>query len=209
MQWIGARSYSFYLWHWPLLASLRITYPEIPSLSLAAIPISLALACLAYTYIEEPLHKGRLLARPLNALTAAGAGLVVIFAVGYATAPALRLLNKDLANRLAQIQALSEDVPQIEAEKCFLNIRQVDNPPCHFGDPAASRRAVIFGDSHAAQWFNPLNAAARQTGWQLLAWTKADCPWVDVPIEFNGLYEACNEWRQKTMAQLTGPNHRT
>ena len=30
MQWIGARSYSWYLWHWPLLCLSKITYPDVP-----------------------------------------------------------------------------------------------------------------------------------------------------------------------------------
>ena len=130
---------------------------------------------------------------------------MLVIIAGRTATPMVRLWDSSLAERLVQIRALSKDMPLVETEKCMLNFEEVDNRPCQFGDKRAVRRAVLFGDSHAAQWFVPLEAAAKETGWQLRVWTKAACPWVDVPVRHQGYYENCSEWREKTVARLTGP----
>ncbi|MEC0370271.1 acyltransferase family protein [Paenibacillus chibensis] len=62
LRWIGVRSYSLYVWHYPVII---LTHPEVDtggpsilriSLQLAA---SVILAALSYKYIEEPLRRGR------------------------------------------------------------------------------------------------------------------------------------------------------
>jgi len=60
--WLGVRSYSFYLWHWPVLALTRpgldvpLHGPLLVSLQLAAI---LVLADLSYRYVEQPFRHRR------------------------------------------------------------------------------------------------------------------------------------------------------
>jgi hypothetical protein len=66
---------------------------------------------------------------------------------------------------------------------------------------------VLFGDSHAAQWFPALEAAARAEGWQFNAWTKSSCPAVDVTIWYpprRSAFTACNAWRAKILRALAG-----
>jgi hypothetical protein len=54
MCFVGLISFPLYLWHWPLLAFLRIVYPE-PSttLVLLAVALSFALAALTYHVVEK------------------------------------------------------------------------------------------------------------------------------------------------------------
>jgi hypothetical protein len=66
---------------------------------------------------------------------------------------------------------------------------------------------VLFGDSHSTHWFEPLNAAAKQTGWQLQSWTKSACPSADVRVLRKGRsYLSCRQWYEAIMARLTGPD---
>ena len=206
MQWIGARSYSRYLWHWPLTALPKITYPEFEHIGIIAVPVSLAIASAAYSLIEQPLHNGDLLAKPLHAFAGAAAGLVLIIAAGQHSEDIQRLWDADVANRLAQIQRVSLEHPRMGRE-CFLTYNQVDQPPCIRGEVKATRRAVLFGDSRAGQWFDPLDAAAKRTGWQLQIWGKGACPWPDIPSKGLGDRLACQQWREAMMARLTGPDH--
>ncbi len=206
MRWIGARSYSWYLWHWPLIVLPAITYPEIDHIGIVAMPISLAVASAAYAFIEQPMHKGRLLARPLYAFTAAAAGLVLVVVAGRHASFMQRTWNAEVANRLIEIQKVAADKPQMEKDGCFLIRAQVEQPPCRYGDANGVRRAVLFGDSRAAQWFDPIDAAARETGWQLAAWSRAACPWLDIPTDSQKNPIACRKWREAMVSRLVGPH---
>lgn len=95
--WVGARSYSLYLWHWPVAVVTRpgidLTLPA-PLVLLLRLVLTLALAEASYRWIEAPfrsglvhrwLHPGRpLLAVLRHALAGAGtvaAGAVILLAV--------------------------------------------------------------------------------------------------------------------------------
>ena len=41
--------------------------------------------------------------------------------------------------------------------------------PCEFGVPGAERTILLYGDSHAVQWFEPLEQIAQQRGYRLRA----------------------------------------
>ena len=59
LRWIGSRSYSIYLWHWPVVVVTRpgidLQGPQ-PLLNLLRVGLILALAELSYRYVEVPLR---------------------------------------------------------------------------------------------------------------------------------------------------------
>ncbi len=61
---------------------------------------------------------------------------------------------------------------------CFIGSGQSTLPPgcIFFGDLHATRTVAIWGDSHAAQWFQALALAARLGHWRLAYLGKGDCP---------------------------------
>ena len=83
MQWIGARSYSLYLWHWPFL----IIAAEYLGHDLSAIQstglLLLATAATAITYrlIENPVRRARVLATRTGLTLTIGAVLVILTVV--------------------------------------------------------------------------------------------------------------------------------
>jgi len=56
LEWIGARSYSWYLWHWPLIIYAEFYAPGLAS-RLAAVALSLLLAEASYSLIEQPARR--------------------------------------------------------------------------------------------------------------------------------------------------------
>src|SRR5690606_38513038 len=57
-QWIGTRSYSIYLWHWPLVVALGYLEQLSDPLWIAvAVFASLALGHVSYTFIEGPARR--------------------------------------------------------------------------------------------------------------------------------------------------------
>jgi hypothetical protein len=79
-------------------------------------------------------------------------------------------------------------------------------PECLYGEQTARRRLVLFGDSHAAQWFEAISAAAAATDWRLNNWTKSACPVADILVlSGDGRpNQACKAWRDNVMKSLTG-----
>ncbi|WP_411703082.1 acyltransferase family protein [Corynebacterium sp. LaCa142] len=64
MRWFGQRSFSLYLWHWPVIMILQALFHGNQNsedswiLGLIAIPISLILSEISYQFIENPFRRG-------------------------------------------------------------------------------------------------------------------------------------------------------
>ena len=117
------------------------------------------------------------------------------------------LLDPPFATRLAQIDAASENRPQDSSEECHLTRKEGQQPHCLYGNPLASRRVALFGDSHAQHWFAAMNSGAKRAGWQLLAWTKAGCSPASMSSDvFQGRHQnyiECERWREGVLKTLT------
>jgi peptidoglycan/LPS O-acetylase OafA/YrhL len=74
---------------------------------------------------------------------------------------------------------------------------------CVYGDPSSDTVVVLFGDSHAAQWFPTLDLLAREHRWKLVSLTKASCKVPAVTTVRNGgPYKACDTWRADALAAI-------
>ena len=84
MVWLGDASYSWYLWHWPLIVFTALLFPQRPALLVGAAAISLLPALASYRWVEQPLRGYRPGSRPR-----AGALIVTTLAVPLAACLAL------------------------------------------------------------------------------------------------------------------------
>ena len=71
---------------------------------------------------------------------------------------------------------------------CHLDFRATRSPACVYGRTESETTVVLFGDSHALQYFPALDAIARARGWRLVHLSKAGCS----PVG----YRACRQWRE-------------
>jgi peptidoglycan/LPS O-acetylase OafA/YrhL len=138
---LGLVSFGPYLWHQPVLALARyVHFGPLPPLALtAAVLAAVGLATISWRWIEEPVRRRRVLARPALLFAACAAALAVPFAVGAAgSLRALLPLSGAEAQRLAGLQPAGvHDTVAIPHE--------------------GSIDFVLYGDSHAGQYL----AAAR------------------------------------------------
>ena len=99
-----------------------------------------------------------------------------------------------------------DDLPVIYSDGCHVDIpATVPATPCVFGDPDGAETIVLFGDSHAAQWFPTLERIANERDWRLLSMTKSGCSSVDVPVWNTILdrpYEECTAWRAAVVNEI-------
>jgi hypothetical protein len=203
LQFIGRVSYSWYLWHWPVLVFAgRLGLADSLAARAVLVVFSLGLAVATFHLIENPLRYHRALTRrPALALgLAAGLTLVVGAASGGFRLHAMRVLTSPEQVALAT----ARDTRGAPAA-CMLGYLDVDRPTCEFGDTTSATTVVLFGDSHATQWLSAVERVALERGWRIRLAAKGDCPapMVDVwsPV-LRRSYEECSEWRRSVLARI-------
>jgi peptidoglycan/LPS O-acetylase OafA/YrhL len=109
------------------------------------------------------------------------------------------------ANLTPSLAAVRNDSPIIYSDGCHLDQSSVDPKRCVFGDTASATTVVLFGDSHAAQWFPTFLRLATVEHWRLVTLTKSACTPADVTVvnpTFGRAYTECDAWRAKAFDQI-------
>jgi SGNH domain-containing protein/acyltransferase-like protein len=205
MRLIGRLSYSWYLWHWPALAFLqeRSSKPSL-RLSVAVALLSLIPAAIAYWLVESPIRFSERL-RPFARQTVAAAVALALLLVAMSTL-AIHRADATLATPRYTAVAAAREEAGIWTDGCLLDLPVTQSPDCAYGAPRADTTVVLFGDSHAAQWFPAMDSIAHRRGWRLVALTKTACPVPDVVV-INGRlarrYTECESWRRSAMDRIS------
>ncbi len=103
------------------------------------------------------------------------------------------------------LEAARSDQPRTYGDGCHLEQPVTTIPDCVYGDPASSTTVVLFGDSHAAEWFPALERLATERGWRLISLTKSACTPAQLTVwntTFKRAYDECNQWRDEVFARL-------
>jgi peptidoglycan/LPS O-acetylase OafA/YrhL len=112
------------------------------------------------------------------------------------------------ANLRPSLAAAAADSPRVYADGCHAKPPTVrPASPCAYGDLGADRTVVLFGDSHAAQWFPALVRIALDRHWRLVSLTKSGCTAADATIWNDVLqraYTECDAWRRTAIARIDG-----
>ena len=203
LQVLGGLSYSWYLWHWPFLVFSTALFPRI-SLSgkLAAAGASLLVAFITHTLVENPIRfHPRLVKSP--ALTLALAAVVTVCSLSSAFLSMRFAAHLADAPQMKAITAAVDDIAKLPRLQCVSLAESSEVKSCVFGDPSSAFKVILFGDSHAIQWFNPLQRMAELYGWRLTTVVKSGCPATDVsPSGGSALRESCASWRAEALRQI-------
>lgn len=206
LQWIGKRSYSWYLWHWPVLVLAGYLYPDKTlAMGLACLVLALGLAELSYRLVENPVRfNPLLLSRPGYSLAAACC--LTLLCAGssewWRHAGGREAASPD---QIKFTRAMTDVPKQLYNSNCHLSLLDVATDDCIFGDPDSRTTVVLFGDSHAAQWFPAVEALARQQHWRLVSLTKSSCPvaWLrPLNRQLGRPYEECSQWREQVVQKI-------
>lgn len=201
---LGDLSYSWYLWHWPLLVFATVRWPQHgPLLTVGAVLLSLLLAWLSYRWVENPIRNHPALARR-DGLSIAGAGALALVSGALLTLQMAHLAGSSSPAQ-QHFAAARDDLPAIYKLGCHADFDTLTLPDCQFGASHGRHTVVLFGDSHAAHWFPTLEQIAQQRGWQLVSLTKSSCPSVEVEVfakTKRRLYHECSQWRRAMQQRI-------
>ncbi|EGN74782.1 Putative acyltransferase [Idiomarina sp. A28L] len=174
-QWLGTRSYSIYLWHWPFAVLLFFMGMQnsVPAV-IGAILASLLLGDLSYRLIENPV---RILfyGRRKRALTAIFVTALVVCAV-----PAQWVRGGDLPERLpANVEQLAGAINDINPRRseCLGSSSRGTSAECTYG--GAELGLIVLGDSHGGSVVRTAEAALPHESLHVLDWTMTGCPAIE------------------------------
>jgi peptidoglycan/LPS O-acetylase OafA/YrhL len=202
-QWLGAISYPLYLWHWPLLVipaiylGEELTTPQ----TILLLAITVALAGLTHKFVEEPMREVKLSHRGVLSFAATATSISVL--VGGLT---VMQHSNTIAIDGSVTVALDEVrlKPLINFDGCHIAIGQTVSPRCEYGDITSKKTIVLYGDSHAAQWFPALDLIGKNRGIKIVSLTKSACPSAEVIKELSSQYDVadCQAFRDSSIARI-------
>ena len=98
-------------------------------------------------------------------------------------------------------------------EGCMVGIPSTNSNRCFYGDPHGKKTIVLFGDSHAMQYFPTVEEMVENHDWRLIVLTKAECPPEELEVKSmveDREYSQCDEWRQGALERIeTGDENTT
>lgn len=163
MRWIGAISYSLYLWHWPIITFYRLRYgfTLTPSATLILVAASFAAATLSYYWIEQPFLR-RFRDGGSRRVIGVG-GLALASVVGGAlmiSTSASAIVRYPPAVRTIADYSNYRDMPQYGYQSrkgpCFVGAEQTFDVHRCLAIAKDRPNAVVLGDSHAAQYWRAI-----------------------------------------------------
>jgi peptidoglycan/LPS O-acetylase OafA/YrhL len=255
-QLIGRSSYSWYLWHWPILvlAAAWVARPLSNAETFGLVALSAGLAWLTTVAVERPIRTSRVLSwRPQRSFVLAagltGFALLATYTTaqaipelrGHGTATVLRprLPAASPAGRgksRAGVPPLTKALEQIDAKlAAALHVSSMPanvQPPlsgaggdkarpfldgcdntytdavvheCAYAATDSRTTIVLFGDSHATQYFPAFDFIAQVRHWRLVVLSKTTCPPFDLTLfspVLDRTYSECDQWRDAAFARI-------
>ena len=187
-QWLGTRSYSIYLWHWPVVVALA--YAEVqaqPQWLVLGLLVSLLLGHLSYVWVEVPSRN------LLNRAGLVGGTVWLVCLVVLVGGSAQWVRKSDFPQRLPAA------VAHIEAERLNHNPRQGEcldkGIACVYG--GQDIKAIVLGDSHADALVTSIVAALPQPSDGLLFRAANSClilPGARATAGGDVVCQAINQW---------------
>ena len=198
---IGLVSYSWYLWHWPLMSVARIVTiaePSVSTMSCIAF-VALLAAFASWRWIEQPFRRARV--RNLRVLLAYGATVIALGSVG-----GMLWIVRGFPARV-EPAVLALEKMQTRPRTCFAHEGE-DRPDLSPGCTGVGAREAIalVGDSHAESLSSALAEAARQRKLGYMQFTKASCPVLKGVSRWDPLYplhaRECAAYADRVMEAL-------
>ncbi len=176
LRWVGARSFSLYLWHWPTLVFLRHWSVGEPTAwqTALAVALSVVLASLSLRFVEAPSRRAAVPER--RWLLMGLACIALMLAVAWV------LIKHPLAVRHADAQQQryergTNDLNPQRRQCHGGNNKQISyDQRCRFGDPTVPPQTAIWADSYGAELAVAMGESLAAQGASVAQISSSRCP---------------------------------
>jgi peptidoglycan/LPS O-acetylase OafA/YrhL len=200
LTWLGDLSYSWYLWHWPLIVFAKAFWPQSSAAAPIAAVVSLLPAWASYRFVESPIRGRRdLVGRRAAALA------TVCAAVGVGASAVLLVSNHELHRSAAVRSWERSQTPHLdETRECdsTVPLGERRNVRCTWSVPHPRGLVVLVGDSNAGHFSEPFVQAANALGYDATIATVNGCPYIDLVVRPIGGSGVCRRFYVVTSATL-------
>jgi hypothetical protein len=164
--------------------------------------LTIVLAHFTSKFIEQPIRHKKIAGKKIYLFFAATTAASLVAGLLISSTASSMISVKGTNYKFDLVEVMQK--PAIYGDNCHSNYGENESGECTYGDLTSSTTIVLYGDSHAAQWFPALEQLANERGFKLISLTKSACPSVDVPRADQGAYKNihCEQWREKSTARI-------
>ncbi|WP_293797184.1 acyltransferase family protein [uncultured Pantoea sp.] len=182
---IGAISYSLYLWHQPIFAFYRLSHSEVLSHIevILLIGLSIVLAIVTYHLVENPSRR----AKGKKSIVVMASLIIMLFSTGNSF-----IVSGGYPQRLKGLSSIYDNGPSLPS---MSECGNVIGKHCIVHDERNEKFIILIGDSHAQAMAPSLYDLARDEGYNFANFSMASCPVIDtITKRLNDGYDsACNK----------------
>jgi len=187
-QWLGDRSYSLYLWHWPLVVALSFASLHNEWLwVIGAFVLSILLAHLSFVFVETPTRQYLTKAKLLKEIMVI-ASVSAVIGVGSVAVNKFSFDGVDsrFYSPEFDVAAVEEFNTNRDLRRCRYTELKEGVLGCEFGVPDSSEGVIILGDSHSEATLSSVEVAAHNQSKRIYYLGGAHgCPYVN---DFEGKF---------------------
>jgi len=191
--WLGDRSYSIYLVHWPILVMFGNLTGWLGEawISLTGLAVSLMLGHLSFLFLEKGKVHVLMVRRPIRV----GGLAAVLTVVGVVGASLLYPSQNSVASSAEVERNLSAPTCHSEESWC------IEDRALRDGEPL-SRPIYLIGDSAAQMFYWGLKSASDDLSRSLVSRTHSGCPGFDEDAGFGAQSQGCTLYQKEIRAFL-------
>ena len=229
LQYLGTISYSLYLWHWPVIIFAEELFPDLNTTTslILLFAVSVCLADITYRFVEQPFRfkAPNVPAKSVLTYSLSASMMITVIIGGYGYQLKSQPLYIDKtsqtlaptthpdftgfvpSNLTPALRQAKNSFPGIYGDGCHDDFFTTNARGCSYGETQSNKTYVLFGDSHAAQWFPALEKYTQEHNIHLITFTKSACPSLDLRILLRGSeYLNCAEWYKKVITKINAIN---